>query len=140
MLLQVGPLQFDIAPLNAEKVAHDAKTDFAKKDVVGRRKIYEHVGEGDETLVIHGTLFPFKLGGLGALALAQALRVSAAPQYVVRGDGACLGWYVIVQILDTHDFLHSTGVGQKIEVAVHLERADSPGAVSSFTDLFGLAP
>lgn len=140
MLMQVGPLQFDIAPLNAHQTTREAKTDYAKKDVIGRRKIYEYVGEGDESFVVEGRLFPFKLGGLGALALLNTIRVSGMPQFVVRGDGAALGWFVIISAREVGTYLHASGVGQQIELSVTLERADSPGALGAFTNLFGLAP
>lgn len=140
MLMQVGPLQFDVAPLNAHQTTRAAKTDYAKKDVIGRRKIYEHVGEGDEVFTIEGRLYPFKLGGLGALALLAAVRASGVAQFVVRGDGLAMGWFVITEAREVATHLSRDGVGQQIELTVTLERADSPGALGSFINLFGLAP
>jgi uncharacterized protein len=140
MLLQLGPLQFSIAPMNAHELSRTASTDFAKKEVVGRRKIYEHMGEGDDERTIKGKLFPFKTGGLGALELMHQIRESGAPQLLVRGDGMVMGWFVITKIIEEHKFLSVDGVGQQIDVAVSIERADSPGAIAAFTSLFGLAP
>ena len=140
MLMQVGPLQFDVAPMNVHEVKHDAATEFAKKEVVGRRKIYEAVGEGDEKLVLKGKLFPFKIGGLGALQLLHNLRQSACAQYVVRGDGVAFGWYVLTKIDTTSNHLSVDGIGQEVEVQTTLERTDSPGAAAAFFNLFGLAP
>jgi len=140
MLLQVGPLQFDVAPFNAHEIAHEAATEFAKKPVVGRRKIYEWVGEDEEKLKIKGKLFPFKIGGLGSLQLMQTLRQSGAPQYVVRGDGTVLGWYNIMECNTIDKHLSVDGIGEEIEVETVLERADSPGAAASFFNIFGLAP
>lgn len=140
MLLQIGPLQFDVAPMNAHELTRDAAADYARKDIIGRRKGYEFVGEGDEKRTIKGKLFPLKTGGLGALQLLHSLRQSGTAQYLVRGDGAALGWFVITNVGEVHTYLDRNGVGQVIEVTVSIERADSPGAQAAFASLFGLAP
>lgn len=140
MLMQVGPLQFDVQPFNAHEITHSAETDYAKKDVVGRRRIYEHVGEGVETLEFKGKLFPFKVGGLGALQLLHRIRQSGAAQYVVRGDGTAMGWFVVTKAVAVSSHLAFNGVGQQIDVTVTIERADSPGAAGAFANLFGLSP
>jgi phage protein U len=140
MLLQVGPLQFTIDPLNAHAIERSASTEFAKKDVIGRRKIYEHTGEGDDRYTVHGRLFPYKLGGLGALALAHTVREQASPQMVVRGDGKVLGWFVITEITERQEYLAGDGVGQMIEMELIMERADSPTPQGYFSSLMGLAP
>jgi uncharacterized protein len=140
MLLQVGPLMFTIDPLNAHAIERAASTDFAKKSVIGRRKIYEHTGEGDDRYTVHGRLYPFKLGGLGALALAHTIREQGAPQMVVRGDGRVLGWFVITEITERQEYLAGDGVGQLIEIELTMERADSPTAQGYFASLYGLAP
>lgn len=140
MLLQVGPLQFSIEPMNAHQVERAASTDYAKKDVIGRRKVYEHTGEGDDRYTIRGRLYPFKLGGLGALSLAHTIREQGAPQMAVRGDGRVLGWMVITEITERQEYLADDGVGQLIEVDLTMERADSPTAQGYFSSLMGLAP
>jgi uncharacterized protein len=140
MLLQVGPLQFSIAPMNAHEITREADTDYAKKEVVGRRKIYEHVGEGDDKRTIQGKLFPLKTGGAGALQLLHTMRETGSPQYCMRGDGYAMGWFVIVKVHEVHRHLSPDGVGQEVDVTITLERADSPGAMGAFMSLFGLAP
>jgi len=140
MLLQIGPLQFDIAPMNAHQITRERDTDYARKEVIGRRKIYEHVGEGDDKLTIIGKLFPFKSGGSGALQLLHTLRETGTAQYVMRGDGYVMGWFVITKVGEVHQHLSTDGVGQQIDVTILIERADSPGAVAAFASLFGLSP
>jgi len=139
-LFQVGPLQFEIDPLNAHAVDRSASTEFAKKDVIGRRQVYEHTGEGIDKLSIHGRLFPLKLGGLGVLSLAHSIREQGAAQMVVRGDGLVLGWFVITDISEAHTYLSADGVGQLIEVTVDIERADKPSQQEYFSQLMNLAP
>jgi len=139
MLYMIGPVAVDVYPFNAHEVAHDAKTDFAKKSVLGRRQPNEHVGEGDETLKFSGRLFPEKLpGGLETYELLHALRAAALPQLVMRGDGAVLGWYLIESASDKSSFLGPNGVGQLIEVDISLIRDDPPDAATFMSTFAGL--
>ena len=138
MLLQMGPLQFDLAPLNMHEFSRKADADFAKKDIIGRPPVYEWIGDGEDVRTIRGRLFPFKLGGRGALALADAIRRSGAPQMVVRGDGSVLGWFIITSINEREENLAANGVGQLIGVDIEIKRADAPTAAGYFASLFGL--
>jgi uncharacterized protein len=140
MLLQVGPLQFDIDPMNAHAIERAASTEYAKKDVMNRRKVYEHTGENEDRYTVRGTLFPYKLGGLGALELAHTIREQGQAQMAVRGDGLVLGWFVITDITDAHEYLSPDGVGQKIDITLNMERADAPSQQDYFSGLMGLAP
>jgi phage protein U len=140
MLLQVGPIQFEIDPLNAHAIDRAAQTMFAKKDVIGRGPQYEHTGEGEDRIVIRGRVFPYKLGGLGAIALAHTIRTQGSAQPVTRGDGLYLGWFVITELSERHNHLAGDGVGQLIEVDMVIERCDKPSAQGYFSSLMGLAP
>ena len=139
MLLQIGPLQFTIDPFNAHEISRAAKTEFAKKDVINRSKIYEHTGEGDDSYVVRGRLFPYKMGGLGVLALAHTIREQGQAQMMVRGDGNVLGWFVITEITELSSHLGGDGVGQLIDIEISLERADKPSAQQYFSNLYGLS-
>lgn len=141
MLYMIGPIAIEVYPFNAHEVAHEAKTDFAKKSVLGRRQPNEHVGEGDETLKFSGRLYPEKLpGGLESYELLHLVRQAAQPQLVIRGDGAVLGWYLIESANDKSTFLGPNGVGQLIEIDISLIRDDPPDAASfmgAFAGFFG---
>ncbi len=117
-----------------------ADADFAKKDILGRAPVYEAIGPGEDVRTIRGRLFPFKLGGRGALALADAIRLSQAPQMVVRGDGTVLGWFIITSINEREENLAANGVGQLIGVDIEIKRADAPTAAYYFAALFSLLP
>lgn len=138
MLLQIGPLQFDLTPLNVHELSRKADADYAKKDILGRPPVYEWIGEGEDVRTVRGRLFPFKTGGRGALALADTIRRSGAPQMVVRGDGGVLGWFIITSVNEREEYLAANGVGQLISVEVEIKKADAPTAAGYFASLFGL--
>jgi len=140
MLYMIGPLALTVHGLNAEGASRKRKMDFAEKGVLGRRKPLENVGEGDDSLELTGAVLPYRLGGVGELALLEMLRASAQPQLVLRGDGALLGWYVIEEVSEKHSYLSAQGLGQKIEVSINLKRDEAPSAsdfMGAFASLFG---
>jgi uncharacterized protein len=140
MLLQIGALQFALAPLNAHEIDRQAKADYVDKKIISRPPVYEYMGDGEDTITVRGRLFPFKTGGLGAVELAYTIMESGAPQMVVRGDGKVYGWFVIVSINERAEYLAPDGVGQLIGVEVELKRADAPTAAGYFASLFGMVP
>ena len=138
MLMQWGPLQFDVVPFNAHAVEHQAATDFARHEVIGRRAVLEHMGEGKETYRTSGKLFPFQVGGRSSLTLAHSLRVAASPHVMVWGNGDVSGWFVVTEIQERAQRLAPNGTGYLIEVDVTFERADSPTAAGYFAALYSL--
>lgn len=134
MLMAIGPVQFQIAPLNATRVGHKHAASFADKAVIGSRPLLEFVGEGHEEWKIAGTIYPHKFGGLGDLELLRQARASGQPQYMMRGDGRMMGWVVITEVTETSSYLSRTGVGKVVEIEVSVRRSERP----SGGDFFGL--
>lgn len=137
MLMAVGPIIFDLAT-NIDSYDFDSAEDFARKDIVGARKPYEHVGEGDESLTLKGKIFPEKLGGAGSIDAIVAMKQTGAPQAVVRGDGKSLGYFVVTSIRTSNDFLDARGAPRMISHELTLERCDPPSASSALGSLIKL--
>lgn len=146
MLYQVGPLTIDTFPFSIESVDHEVTGDFAKHDLINARRGYEPVGPGDETLDLSGEILPFHIGGMSQIELAQALCDAQAPQFVMRGDGAVLGWFVVAKVRAKHGGrvpIGPNGVGYVVGHDLRLERVPDPGAsagsglIASVLSLFG---
>ena len=136
MLYAYGDLLFEIAPFNTEKTRRSTAADFAAKDLIGRRKSREYVGEGDEKLVFNCKLFPQKLGGLDRLDWLDAVRLSGVPQMLVRGDGTPLGWFLLEQVEENSSYLNGQGIGNMIDVTINLIRDDPPSAEAFISSFF----
>ena len=136
MLLALGAVQFTVRPFNTHETSRESTASFAKKDVVGTRPVLEFVGEGEEKRTIKGKLYPNTLGGLGALAQLHQLRLSGVPQYLMQGDGAALGWFVIESVQETNTEIGRNGVPNSIEFSIELCRADKPSGAALITNLF----
>jgi phage protein U len=141
MLYQLGAAQFDVAPVNVHQVKRSVGADFAAKDIVGAPRPREFVGEADEQISLSGKIFPAHFGGLGGLAAMEAMARSGQPQMLVRGDGAVLGWYVIVKLSELQSHLDRNGVGKIIDFEMTLMKsptAASAGAMlATLMSLFG---
>jgi phage protein U len=131
MLLSVGPVAFDLV-VNVHEFSRDDVEDFARKDVIGARKPYEHVGPGDDVLTYRGRLLPEKLGGAGAIEALRAIKAAGAPQMVVRGDGMALGWRVITSLSEQGSYLAQAGNPRLLEFDIKLEACGAPTAAGAF--------
>lgn len=138
MLYMLGALQFEVWPLNVTKTDNEHGSDYAEKPVMGRRPPIEFVGDASEHFTITAALFPAKLGGLWTLEALRAIRHSGIPQYLMRGDGVPLGWFVVTKIKEQSSYLAATGVGQKIDVDISLLRGDGPGDADYYSTVIGV--
>ena len=133
MLMMIGPVEFEVIPFNTDGYDHRHESGFAEKPVLGARPPLEFVGEGPEGWSIKAKLFPDKFGGMGHLKKLYQARSSGKSQYLMRGDGAVMGWVVIQSVRETSSYLDRDGVGQVIEVDIQVKRTGKPGAGSYFS-------
>ena len=133
MLMMLGPVQFDVVPFNTSDYSRGHEAGFAEKPVLGARPPLEFVGEGPESWTIKAKLFPGKFGGMGQLERLYQARRSGRPQYLMRGDGAVMGWVVILSVQERATYLDRKGVGKVIEVDISVKRCGSPSPGSFFS-------
>lgn len=138
MLMVLGALKFEVWPFNPTETGSEEGGEFVEKPVMGRRPPLEFVGEAQESFTISVKLFPAKLGGLGSLDKLKAIRLSGIPQYLMRGDGVPLGWFVVTKVGSTSNYLDAKGVGQQINIDISLLRADAPQDADFFATVIGM--
>ena len=126
MLYQLGEVVFEVAPFNVDSIEKSSSTDSAWKPVFGAPERAEYVGEGAETMTLHGRLFPQALGGLDVMRLLHEQRVRAGAQFLMRGDGVPMGWFLIEKVAERSTYLDSQGVGRMIEFDIELRRTWRP--------------
>lgn len=137
MIAALGPLVFEIQPVNLHGITRTANADFAEKPVLGRRPPLEFVGEGAETMSLAVKLFPEKFGGISSLDLLDQMRKSGQPHYFMRGDGRPAGFFVITSVVEKSTYLGPQGIGRVIDVDISLKRAGPPAASGLFAMLEG---
>ncbi len=135
MLYQVGPVTIDTFPFSIDTLEREAEADFATKDLLGRLKGREFVGEGDDRFILKGKIIPSRamMNGLPELEMLHGARRAGEALFLMRGDGAAIGWFVIEAVREAHELLGPNGLGQIISHEVRLTRVDGPGGDSAFS-------
>jgi phage protein U len=138
MLMSLGPIRFEVYPFNATEYDHGHESGFVEKPVLGARPPLEWVGEGPESWSIRAKIFPRKFGGLGDLKKLYQARAAGRPLYLMRGDGAQMGWVVIERVSERSCYLDAEGIGRVIDVDISVRRAAKPSNGSFFSLFSGM--
>ena len=138
MLMSLGPVRFEIYPFNATDYGHEHESSFVEKPVLGARPPLEWVGEGSERWSITARIFPHRFGGLGDLKTLYQARAAGRPLYLMRGDGAQMGWVVVDKVTERSSYLDAKGIGRVIDVDITLRRAAKPSDGSFFSLFAGM--
>jgi phage protein U len=138
MLAQLGPVIFEIQPLNLTEISRETSASFVEKPVMGRRPPLEFVGDSTETIKLTVKLFPERFGGLSFVRDLDAMRMSGIAQYFMRGDGTPQGWFVIESVSEKATYLGGNGVGKVYDVDLTLKRSDPPSASNYFASIAGM--
>jgi phage protein U len=138
MLMTLGPIRFEVYPFNATEYDHGHETSFVEKPVLGARPPLEWVGEGAESWSIRAIIFPHRFGGLGDLKKLYQARAAGRPLYLMRGDGAQMGWVVIERVSERSSYLDAEGIGRVIDVDIAVRRAAKPSNGSFFSVFSGM--
>jgi phage protein U len=138
MLMTLGPIRFEVYPFNATEYDHGHETSFVEKPVLGARPPLEWVGEGAENWSIKARIFPHRFGGLGDLKKLYQARAAGRPLYLMRGDGAQMGWVVIEKVSERSSYLDADGIGRVIDVDISVRRSAKPSNGSFFSVFSGM--
>jgi hypothetical protein len=138
MLMTLGPIRFEVYPFNATEYDHGHESSFVEKPVLGARPPLEWVGEGAESWSIRAIIFPHRFGGLGDLKKLYQARAAGRPLYLMRGDGAQMGWVVIERVSERSSYLDAEGIGRVIDVDIAVRRAAKPSNGSFFSVFSGM--
>lgn len=136
VLMQWGPIQFNVWPLNFHEMDHETGTDWAHKEIAGAAIYREWVGENDETRNIRGRIYPYRIGGMTDIERFDAYRRAGIANLLLGGDGRNLGWFVCERLTRNHSALSSEGVGQIIDFEATMARVPVPDAATYFSSIW----
>jgi hypothetical protein len=136
-LMTWGPIVFQVWPLNYDSMDHETATDWAHKEIAGAAVYREWVGEEDETRVLRGSIFPYRIGGMTQIELFDQYRRGGVANVLVSGDGRNLGWFVCEKLSRQHTFISAEGVGQQIQFEASMARVPVPDPTDYFASIWG---
>lgn len=137
-LMSWGPVQFAVYPLNYNQMDHDTGTAYARKEIVGAAVYREWVGENDELRHFRGQVFPYRIGGMTALELFDAMRRGGIPNTLMGGDGRNLGWFVCEKFVRNHVEISGEGYGQQINFEAVMARCPTPDPASYVPNILSI--
>jgi phage protein U len=138
MLMSLGPIRFEVWPFNTTEYDHGHESGFVEKPVLGARPPLEWVGEGAESWSIKARIFPHRFGGLDDLKKLYQARAAGRPLYLMRGDGAQMGWVMIEKVAERSSYLDLQGIGRVIDVDIAVRRSAKPSNGSFFSLFSGM--
>lgn len=137
---------------NFDTIKRDTNISWVGAQRLGRDVAFQYTGDGEDTIIVEGRLYPRFFGGLSTL---RSIRASAAkPQPMLRfypfragadflfNDiaeldlrGAAEGWtgeflgnFVITRVNDTESKIGSANIAHKVDFTIELKRyGDDPG-------------
>lgn len=140
MIMQLGPVVFEVAPVGIDETDHRYASSFAVHPVLGSMPPLEKTGVGPEGWRIRGTLMPEFCrrngidDGLSDLAALQMMCQAGTPLFLMRGDGTPMGWVVIKDVAERSRALNKSGVGRQIHLDIDVVRTNAP----SFDDFYSI--
>lgn len=135
-LMTWGPVIFYVWPLNYNEMDHESETDWAHKEIAGAAIYREWVGENDEIIHLRGEIFPYRTGGLTQFDAFESMRLQGVANYMMRGDGVGLGWFVCQKLVRQHSAIGFEGVGQHIHFEAIMARVPAAAGVSYLSTLW----
>jgi hypothetical protein len=136
VLYQLGAVSFEVQPVNADHFDMGVGADFAAHEVVGAMRAREFMGQADTPVRLSGKLFPRRLGW-GSFDALKSMATAGTPQILIRGDGAVLGWMLILHVRERHTYLDDTGVGRVVEFDIEMTASPTGASAGAMISLLG---
>ncbi|WP_068312556.1 phage tail protein [Polycladidibacter hongkongensis] len=134
-----GGVMFEGQAIGSMQLSREAGNRIARHQVLDGGIAMERVGTGEEPFAITGVLAPF--AGFSALDLMGQLRaIQASPQLLMRGDGRLLGWYLLENLSEKHQYISGGGTGRKVEFTAKFTRMGGAGGGVSGLPVLGSLP
>lgn len=124
MLAALGPFVFALRTAPFETFRRSTAQRWASNARLGKRAVKQHLGPGDDSITLSGTLMPEITGGR---AMLDALRIMAATGDAwpfIDGEGTIYGLWIIDSIDEERSELFKDGAARKIAFSVKLDRYD----------------
>jgi len=132
MIMLLGNVVFQVAPVGIDEIDHRYSSRFAIHPVLGSMPLYEKTGIGPEGWRIRATLMPEfcqRHGidtGLFELDQLKLICQSGMPQFLMRGDGKPMGWVIIQDVVERSRVLSKSGIGRQITLDIDVIATNAP--------------
>lgn len=138
MIMSLGLFIFDYQGTPLQEMTRTDTQRWGENSRIAQRPAHQHIGKGNDTVSMSGTLYPEYTNGLLSLDLLRAMKNLGGQYLLISGNGRLFGSYFITSITETQSMFLGTGEARKIDFSVELTRGDDE-RIDQFGDLIGLS-
>lgn len=120
VLIGLGPYRFSTTALNIQELQRSWEYRWEAVNRVGARPAMQFLGPGEESVRLHGVIFPHFFGGFGQLEQMRADAAKGKKYGVVSGFGRYYGKWCIRTIDDDQTLFFADGAPRKVEFDIEL--------------------
>jgi phage protein U len=121
VMMAVGPYRFSLETAAYQELERSSSWRWASVDRIGARSAQQYVGPGDDTITLHGCIYPHFRGGLGQVALMREAADMGVAHHVVDGTGRVWGNYVITDVREGQRVFFSNGAPRQQDFDITLK-------------------
>lgn len=125
MLSTLGLFVFELSSATYQQLQRSDSERWAHNTRIGARANWQHLGPGDDTIMLSGALYPEITGGNISLDTLREMKTSGKSWTFMLGTGAIVGQYIINSIEETHQLMMNNGQSRKIDFSLKLTRTDN---------------
>ncbi|MDP2127231.1 MAG: phage tail protein [Pseudohongiella sp.] len=124
MMMSYGMFVFGLSTAAYQELQRQTAWRHSSQNRVGARPVRQYLGQGDDTIVLSGTLLPQFTGGQQHLDELRAMADEGAAWPLIEGTGYYYGLYVIESLSEGKSHHMSDGAAQRIQFSLTLAAVD----------------
>jgi len=122
----LGSFVFSLRTAPFDQLSRSTAQRIASNNRIGQIAAHQHLGPGDDTITLTGTLMPELTGGPSHLEDLRFMADSGTSYPLIDGMGYYYGYWLIDSISETKSIFMAGGTARKIEFSMSLKRDEEP--------------
>lgn len=124
MMMALGQFVFSLSTVAYQELQRQTAWRHPSNSRVGARPARQFLGPGEDTISLHGTLYPAEFGSAQGLADLREMGKAGLSWPLVDGAGNVYGSYVIESLHETGTLFITEGLPRKIDFQIALACVD----------------
>lgn len=121
MMMTLGLFVFSVSTAAYQQFERTTAQRFASNARFGARAASQHLGPGDDSITLTGTLYPGFTGGVAELDRLREMQATGKAYLLVDGLGNVKGYWTLRTVREGGSVFLREGVARKIEFTLTLK-------------------
>lgn len=122
MLMSLGMFAFSLQTAPFETLKRSTAQRWESKNRIGKAPAYQHVGQGEDTITVDGTLAPELTGGPETLDKLREMAATGKAWVLTAGTGEVMDTWFIDRVEETSSHIRRDGKPRKVAFSLTLKR------------------